>query len=89
MARIISQSVYKAATPEWPESWLFRMADGTMWLLNPATGVWNQAPPLPGSRVVSNIDYQRGCAFACATDGTIFSGVIQAGFAWQLVAQTP
>lgn len=89
MARVVSQSFLKPWSPEWPESWVFLMTDGTMWLLNPVTGVWTQAPALPAARVPSNLNYRQGCAYACATDGTIWSGVVQAGFSWQQVAVTP
>jgi hypothetical protein len=89
MARIVSQSVRKPFTPEYPDSWLFLMTDGTMWILNLTTGNYLQAPALPGSRVVSNINYRLEQAYACATDGTIWSGVVGAGFAWQQCAVTP
>lgn len=85
--RVVQQSVYKPSTPEFQACWLFLMSDGTMWLLS-ATG-WTQAPVLPGSRVVSNINYLPQAAFACATDGTIWSGVVGPGFAWAQVATTP
>jgi hypothetical protein len=66
------------------------MQDGTMWILSLTTSpTWTQAPPLPGARVVTNIDYNLGTVYACASDGSIFSGVVQAGFSWQLVATTP
>jgi hypothetical protein len=72
-----------------PASWLFLMADGTMWIMNQATGTWTQAPVLPGSRVASSINYNQGAAYAAATDGTIWSGVVGAGFSWQQCGQTP
>lgn len=90
MARVVSQSVLKPATPEYPESWLFLMTDGTMWVLNLITGAYVQAPALAGARVASNINYRQGCAYVCATDGTIWSGVVGAAvFAWQQVGATP
>lgn len=99
MARIVAQSIFKPASPEWGNAVLFRMQDGTMWIYTfaapnapgspPNSPGWAQAPALPGSRIVSNIDYNLGIAYACATDGTIFSGIVQAGFAWQIIANTP
>ncbi len=55
----------------------------------PNVAGWAQAPALPGSRIVSNIDYNLGVVYACCTDGSIWSGVVQAGFTWQLFGNTP
>lgn len=89
MARTVTQSIFAGSTPTFGATWLFLMADGTMWLLNPTNGNWTQAPGLPGSRIPTNIAYVMGCAYACASDGTIWSGVIQPAFVWAQVASTP
>ena len=90
MARIVAQSIFKPATPEWGNAVLFRMQDATLWILTlSTTPSWIQAPAIAGGRVVSNIDYNLGAVYACCTDGSIWSGVVQAGFTWQQIAQTP
>jgi hypothetical protein len=69
-----------------------------MWSFSHRDGPnWQQAPAIPGSRVVTQISAQAGnqqngwldIVYAACTDGTIFAAQVTAPFTWAQVATTP